>query len=302
MNDEDEKLFKNLGLTLSTRNDSKYIFKKRFNINEGKYDAIKDLIPNFPVDKPVKFDQNLMIKAIQYGMVLTISYRADYSRWRGGMERTIYPMVIGINKNTKNLLIRAWHLEGYSVSQKRETKRVWRLFKASNMFWMKFTGEFFRLPPQGYKMNDRVMTLQTIKAADFSEIRRNQNKLLEIGKIELEGETKFGDKPIITKIQVKNTGSIIDLKNPTQNQYVDKKNIKENKISILKPINTNNSDIIAVIGAIGTINKNVDIYLDNNTKLGTFKTIKAFTGAEFNTNRQVNNISEFDLYTFVKKL
>ncbi len=300
---EEFKQFKDLGRIESTKFDSRFILKHRPNsVNEAKFDAIKNLIPNFPVDKAVRFNQNLMVTAIQYGMVIMISYRGDQATWKGGMERTIYPMVIGINKNTKNMLIRAWHLEGYSVSQRKETKRVWRLFKASNILWMTFTGDFFRLPPLGYKMNDRVMTLQTIKAADFSEIRRNQNRLLEIGKIELEDETKFGEKPSITKIQIKNTGSILDLKNPTQNQYIDKKNIKNVKISILKPVNTNNSDMIALLGAIGTVNKNVEVYLDNNTKLGLFKTVKAFTGNEFNMNRVINGKSEFDLFTFMKKM
>jgi len=73
-------------------------------MNEGN-DNILDpnIIPNFPINKPMKFDQSLMVKAIEYGLVILINYRGEKDKWRGGRERTIQPMVLGINNNTKNI-------------------------------------------------------------------------------------------------------------------------------------------------------------------------------------------------------
>jgi hypothetical protein len=87
------------------------------------------LIPGLPVNTKVKFDAGLMVKAIQYGLVILINYSGEKDKWRGGRERVIYPMVIGVNRNTGNLLIRGWHLTGWSISEKKEVKKEWRLFK-----------------------------------------------------------------------------------------------------------------------------------------------------------------------------
>ena len=82
-----------------------------------------NIIPNFPINKPVKYSEDLLKKAIKYGLVILMNYKGDKDKWRGGRERTIQPMVLGQNKNTKNILVRGWHLEGWSVSQRAETKK-----------------------------------------------------------------------------------------------------------------------------------------------------------------------------------
>ncbi len=286
----------------STKKDVEYIPKIRWNkLNENQ--QIMDIVPGFPVNKKMKYDRALMVKAIQNGMVILISYKGDKDKWRGSRERSISPLVLGINKNTKNELIRGWHLEGFSVSQKKETKKVWRLFKVTNIKSMMFTGHFYRLPPKGYKMNDRVMTEQTIARADFNTIRRNQESLIKSGKIEKEEEVKIqAQQPSGTsKIQIKNSGTVLDLKNPWLNEIIinNKKNPKDVKISILKTIFSN--DYIAVLGALGEVNKTVKVYEDKKL-LGSYKTVASFTGDLFNKNKNVKNISEFDLYIFEKKL
>ncbi|NPV12753.1 MAG: hypothetical protein HPY57_13280 [Ignavibacteria bacterium] len=286
----------------STKNDTMYIPKVRFDqLNENQKNM--DIVPGFPVNKRIKYDRAKMVQAIQNGMVILILYAGDKDAWKGGRERVIYPMVLGINKNTKNELIRGWHLEGYSVSQKKETKKVWRLFKVSNIKSMMFTGHFYRLPPKGYKMNDRVMTERTITRADFNTIRRNQEALIKARKIEKEEEIKIqAQKSIGTpKISIKNTGTILNLKNPWANELLksNKNNPKDVKISILKTIFSN--DYIAVIGALGEPNKTVQIYEDKKL-LGSYKTIISFTGNQLSKYKNVNNITEFDLWSFVKKL
>lgn len=294
------------GFTQTTKKDINYIQKKRWGkLNENK--KVMDIVPGFPINKRVKYDRNKMIQAIKNGMVILILFRGttgnSKDKWRGGRERVIYPMVLGVNKNTKNELVRGWHLEGYSVSQKKETKKVWRLFKTSGIKGMMFTGHFYRLPPKGYKMNDRVMTEKTIARADFSTIRRNQETLIKAGKIEKEEEVKVQAKVQggTAKISIKNTGTMLNLRNPWNNEIIkdSKRNPEDVKITILKTVFSN--DYIAVLGAMGEAGKTVKVY-EEKTLLGSYKTIESFTGKEFNKKTNVKNISEFDLFTFQKKL
>jgi hypothetical protein len=286
----------------STKNDIKYIPKIRWNnINENN--KIMDIVPGFPVNEKMKYDRNKMVQAIQNGMVILISYKGEKDNWKGGRERSIYPMVLGTNKNTKNELIRGFHLEGFSVSQKRETKKVWRLFKTSNIKYMMFTGHFYRLPPKGYKLNDRVMTENTISRADFNTIRRNQEALIKAGKIEQEENVKIQTQGQITtsSISIKNTGTVLNLKNPWINETIasNKKIPKDVKISILKTVFSN--EYIAIVGALGEVGRTVKVY-EEKKLLGSYKTIASFTGDVFNKYRQVNNVDEFDLYSFIKKI
>ena len=273
-------------------------------LNENKINP--EIIKDFPVNKEIQFNRDLMIKAIQFGMIILINYRGDKDKWRGGRERVICPLVFGINKNTGNMLVRGWHLDGWSVSLKRNTKKVWRLFKTDNIMSMMFTGDFFRLPPKGYKRNDRVMTEITYVAADFNVIRRNQFKLVQQGLIEDEEETEIV-KSEATAIEIKNTETRIDLNNIWANQYFNKKNQDILKVSILKSIIGN--DYIAVLGAQGSKGGIVKVYEGRKLK-GSYKVILSVPDKassqkfinQISKYRKVDNVSDFPLYTFVKKM
>jgi len=272
-------------------------------LNENKINP--ELIKDFPVNQAVKFDKAKMIRAIQFGMVILINYRGDKDEWKGGRERVICPMVIGQNKNTGNVLIRGWHLDGWSVNLKRNAKKVWRLFKAVNMLSMTFTGDFFRLPPKGYKRNDRVMTEVTYAAADFNVIRRNQFKLVQQGLIEDEEETQVA-KGGITSIEIKNTDTILDLNDIWSNSFFDKKNQGYIKVSFLKSVVGN--DRIAVLGAQGPVGSLVKFY-DGRKLMGSYKVIISLPDTSKTQNfenqmkkyKKIDNTSEWKLYTFVKK-
>lgn len=270
-----------------------------------------NIIKNFPINKPIKFDQKLMKTAIENGLVILINYRGDEDRWRGGRERTIQPMVLGINRNTKNMLVRGWHLEGWSVSQRAETKKVWRLFKTDNIMTMTFTGNFFRLPPQGYKMNDRVMTERIIASADFNLIRRNQDRLLKGNKIQAEEETTISKATGgVISIEVSNTNTQIDMKVPYKNLIINKNNLDNNrfmrdpstlamKFSVMKSMFGNN--YLVIVGAVGTIGRQVKLY-EGNKLLGNYKCIRSFLGSDLNKNKIIDNRNIFDLYVFNRKL
>lgn len=279
-------------------------------VNEAQ-DIDPNIIPNFPINKPVKFNEELMKTAIKYGLVILINYKGDKDRWRGGRERTIQPMVLGVNKNTKNMLIRGWHLEGWSVSQRKETKKVWRLFKTGNIASMTFTGNFFRLPPQGYKMNDRIMTERILAKADFNEIRRNQDALLKGGKIQSEEETTISQPTGgVISIELTKSNSTLDLKIPYKNLLINKKNLDQvrfmrdpstqsMKFSVMRSMFGNK--YLIIVGAIGTIDRQVKVF-DGKNLLGNYKCIRSFLGSDLEKNKIVDNQNVFDLYVFNKKL
>lgn len=226
--------------TYNNLSDVAFVPKYSWKLNESnnlitEAQMRSDLVPGFPINKLMKFTpqmdnklEPLLIKAIQYGMALTISYRGDKDKWRGGRIRTIYPMSLGVNQNTGNKLLRTFHVEGWSVHKKKEVQSEWRLMKTVNIVSLMFTGNFYRMAPAGYRLNDRIMTERMICQADFSTIRRNQQSLLNEGKIEKVEETQP------KKILISNLNRTLDLKKPFDG--FDKKDIEKMEITILKSI------------------------------------------------------------------
>ena len=53
---------------------------------------VKD-INNIPINKPIKYSDDLMTKCIKYGMVMLINYKGEDDKHFAGHERVIYPMV-----------------------------------------------------------------------------------------------------------------------------------------------------------------------------------------------------------------
>jgi len=299
--------------TLSNKfNLNKRINSRNNSINEA-IDSDEVLIDGLPVNVRVKYNTGLMVKAIQYGLVILINYSGDKDNWKGGRERVIYPMVIGVNRNTGNTLIRGWHLNGWSVSKRRNVKKEWRLFKSSNIKTMMFTGDFYRLIPKGYKMNDRAMTERLIKSADFNEIRRNQDSLIKSGKIDSsDSQTIDSNNSIIVKLDARTTDTKLDFKNFLSNEYISKfkNNLSDIKLTFLKNINKN--EIVVILGVLGTKNRTVKLY-DNKQFIGNYKVklsvnnitkvgpnyIRYKDGNEI-TLRNVDGKTEFELYTFDK--
>jgi len=244
-----------------------------------------DMVPGFPVNKLMRFTpqmdnklEPLLIKAIQYGMALTISYRGDKDKWRGGRIRTIYPMTLGINHNTKNKLLRTFHVEGWSVHKKKEINDEWRLMKTTNILSIMFTGNFYRMAPAGYRLNDRVMTERLICQADFSTIRRNQQSLLNEGKIEQVVERK--DK----KLQALNLNRTLDLKKPFEG--FEQKDIEKIEITVLKSILSKaENNYIAIVGVRGIKNHRVRIFTKESggsRELGNYMVVRYLTKSPSN--------------------
>jgi hypothetical protein len=83
----------------------------RFNLKKSTQ------IANIPINEPIKPTQEVIIKAIKYGMVFLINYKGAEDKHFAGHERVIYPMVLGRSSSGK-FLLRGYHLNGWSVSSK----------------------------------------------------------------------------------------------------------------------------------------------------------------------------------------
>jgi len=315
----------NLYDTYNNMSDVSFVPKYNWVLNEKniiKESQMKnDLVPGFPINKLLKFTpqmdsklEPLLIKAIKYGMALTISYRGDKDKWRGGRIRTIYPMTLGMNQNTGNKLLRTFHVEGWSVHKKKEVNDEWRLMKTANILSLMFTGNFYRMPPSGYRLNDRVMTERLICQADFSTIRRNQQSLINEGKIEQVVEKQ--DK----KLLALNSNNLLDLKKPFE--WFDKKDLEKIEITILKSIfSKSENNYIAINGVRGIKNHRVKVFTKESggsRELGNYMVVRYLIKSPNNQTNlvetsvqaqdqverpcfMVDGKSEFPLFTFVPK-
>jgi len=52
--------------------------------------------------------------------------------------------------------------------KKEHINKIWRLFRTDRILSMTFTGSFYRLPPSGYKADDKGMRGGIIAKADFN--------------------------------------------------------------------------------------------------------------------------------------
>lgn len=261
---------------------------------------VKD-IANIPINEPIKYNEQTMIKAIKYGMIFLLNYKGEEDTHFAGHERVIYPMVIGRSSKGKTLL-RGWHLNGWSVSQKRHINKIWRLFRTDRILSMTFTGSFYRLAPAGYNMNDKGMRGGIIAKADFNEIRRNQQNLVNQNKIQNREEiTLGGEERKFATIVVKETDSQLDLTKVMENAYIN--NIKDTttlRVSFLKSVYGNK--YVAVLGALGQPGNTVKIQTDKNKQLGVFKVLDSVTGQVLKNIKNVKGNTLYDLYLFEKKI
>jgi hypothetical protein len=261
---------------------------------------VKD-ISNIPINEPIKFSEENIIKAIKYGMIFLINYKGEEDTHFSGHERVIYPMVLGRSTKGK-ILLRAWHLNGWSVSSKRHINKIWRLFRADRILSMTFTGSFYRLAPAGYNMNDKGMRGGIIAKADFNEIRRNQQNLVKQNKIQNREEVSLEDeKRKFVSIKITETDTTIDLTKALENPYINNiKDMASVKLSFLKSIYGHK--YIAVLGALGQPGNTVKVLNQKGINIGVYKVLDSVTGQVIKNIKKVKGNSIYDLYLFDKKL
>ena len=284
-----------------------YVVKEHYNLIEDNefiprfsLNNVKE-ISDIPVNKPIKFTQEILTKAIKYGMIFLINYKGEKDGHFAGHERVIYPLVMGKSSQGK-LLIRGWHLNGWSISQKRHITKIWRLFRADRILSMTFTGSFYRLPPAGYNMNDKGMRGGIIAKADFNLIRKNQQDLVKQNKIQNREEVTLGteERKFIT-IKIKETNTTLDLLKPFENAYINNSKDKSTlRVSFLKSIYGNK--FIAILGALGQPGNTVKVLNEKGTNIGVFKVLDSITGDVLKSIKKVKGNSIYELYIFDKKI
>lgn len=284
-----------------------YVIKEKYNLLEDNefvprfsLKNVKD-ISNIPINEPIKYNEQILIKAIKYGMIFLINYKGEKDKHFAGHERVVYPMVLGRSSKGKTLL-RGWHLNGWSVSQNRHINKIWRMFRTDRILSMTFTGSFYRLAPAGYNMNDKGMRGGIIAKADFAEIRRNQQNLVNQNKIQAREEIEMGTpEKKFSSIIVKDTETQLDLLKPMENANISGiKDINTLRLSFLKSVYGNK--YIAVMGALGQPGNTVKVNTDKGIQLGVFKVLDSITGQVLKNIKNVKGNTIYDLYLFDKKV
>ena len=284
-----------------------FVIKENYNLKEDnsyvprfQLKNIKN-IADIPVNEPLKPTQEIITKAIKYGMVFLINYKGEKDKRFMGSERVIYPMVIGKSTQGK-FLIRGYHLNGWSVSGNRHINKIWRMFRFDRILSLTFTGSFYRLPPAGYNMNDEGMRGGIIARADFNEIRKNQQALLKAQEIQNKEDINLDEetRKFVT-IRAKTTDTKLDLNNALDNPYVNNmKDIANIRISFLKSIYGNT--YIAVLGALGQPGNTVKVLNEKGINLGVFKVMDSISGEVLKKIKRVKGNSIFDVYIFDTKI
>lgn len=285
-----------------------YVIKENYNLLKEDNEFIPRFslkgikeISNIPINEPIKYSDEVMIKAIKYGLIFLINYKGEEDSHFAGHERVIYGMVLGRSAKGKTLL-RGWHLNGWSVSNNRSINKIWRLFRTDRILSMTFTGSFYRLAPSGYNMYDKGMRGGIIARADFNEIRRNQQSLVNQNKIQNREEvTMSSPERTFASIIVKDTETQLDLTKALENTYIN--NTKDQstlRLSFLKSIYGNK--FIAVLGALGQPGNTVKVKNDKGQDLGNFKVLDSITGQVLKSIKNVKGNTLYDLYLYDKKL
>ena len=264
-----------------------FVVKENFKLKEDTAYIprfkLKDVrqIAGIPINEPIKPTQEIFVKAIKYGMIFLINYKGGSGKSEdkhfAGHERVIYSLVIGKSSSGK-ILIRGWHLNGWSVSSNRHMQKIWRMFRLDRVLSMTFTGSFYRLPPAGYNMNDKGMRGGIIARADFNEIRKNQQALLKAQEIQNREDVYLDEEERkFISIKVKTTETNLDLNKPLENSYINNmKDIANVRVSFLKSIYGNR--YIAIIGALGKPGNTVKVNDDKGNNLGVFKVMDSIAG------------------------
>jgi hypothetical protein len=267
----------------------------RFNLKNVK--EIADL----PINEPLKPTPEIILKGIKYGLIFNINYKGAKNKHFAGSERTALFLVYG-KSSVGKLLLRGYHLNGFSVSSNRHVTKIFRMFRLDRILSITFTGSFYRLPPTGYQMDDKGMRGGIIAKADFNIIRKNQQDLIKSNQIQNKDEISLeeDDKSLVT-IKVKSTDTKLDLNTPLENAYVNNmKDIANVRITFLKSIY--GTSYKAIIGALGSPGNMVSVRDESNKNLGMYRVLDSISGETLKKIKRIKGNAVFDVFLFDKKL
>lgn len=241
-----------------------------------------DIFSDVPSNTPLKPTKELILKAIKYGMILQIDYKGEEDDHFAGHERAIYPLIYGMSKDN-NIIIRGYHLKGWSVSSNTNIEKVWRMFRFDRILNIVFTGAFFRLAPEGYKMDDPMNTV--IARADFNDIRNLQQQLLNQDLVDTKDNLLLNK---IKEIKVKDLKIDIKLDDLYEGNILKKKDARNTRITICKPV-SGTGPYLMLVG----IHVNKDQVFKVKTDaglLGMYKTVENYMLNELETRFKVKEL------------
>ncbi len=134
----------------------------------------------------VLFNRDMMAQAIKEGREVGILFQSNNDKYKMAVPkyRIIYPVAMGLSKSGA-LVVRGFHKFGQSEKEalrtgKRsaEIENAWRLFKASGIKGMYFTGNFFRGPLEGFNVGTDSSMVNIEIIANFSEIIKFQDNFI----------------------------------------------------------------------------------------------------------------------------
>ena len=143
---------------------------------------------------------------------------------------------------------------------------------------------------------------QVIAKADFTQIRKNQQDLVNKNKIQNREEVTLGDEQRKSlTIRVKETDTKLDLIKPFENAYINNsKDMANVRLSFLKSVYGNK--YVAILGALGQPGNTVKILTDKGSQLGVYKVLDSITGEVLKSIKNVKGNTIYDLYLFDKKV
>lgn len=276
--------------------DNETTFVPRFQLDKFSH----PIFAKFPPNKELRYNKDLIILAMKYGMIIQIQYRGAGDNFIQGRTRVIYPMCVGTSSKGKPLL-RVYHLKGWSHSENSNTEMVWRLFRTDRILSMSFTGMFFRLAPEGYNAKDKGMRGGIDYAVNLKEVKNNQQKLVTDGAIQNKKQVTIDSEvDKTTVIEIQTTNSILDLNRPFKNPNIDEKNIDQLRLTFLK--STTGNKYLCIMGAIGKKGNTVKVN-DKGRYLGIYKVVKYTRGNMLGKPhlKRVQGTSKYPLSIFIKK-
>lgn len=150
----------------------------------------------------IPFNQDLMQQAIEQGLAVGLLFQSNNIKYKMPVAkyRIILPVAMGYD-NKGQLVIRGVHAKGQSEKKAIETgirsaeaSNEWRLFKASNIKSMFFTGDFFsKIPIGGFNANDGQMR-NVIVSFDAGRAKVYQDEYQKMNQRQTDYETELNER------------------------------------------------------------------------------------------------------------
>ncbi len=259
----------------------------RFSLNNS------DIFTEMPSNEPMKPTEDIIKMAIKWGMLMQIDYKGEEDDQMEGHDRVIYPLVYGFSKKRKPL-IRGYHFKGWSVSGGGPIEKEWRLFRFDRILSITFTGSFFRLAPEGYKMDDRGIS-DIIAAADFSDIRNLQSQLLNQNKIDLKDNLELNK---INELKVKSLNMNFKLHKPYEFDLIKKKDAKNTRMVFCKPL-ASGQPWIVIFGINIKKGNTFKVKDDSGKMMGSYTSHTSIMASTIERYKTIESQIEFRAYAYL---